>query len=120
VASLLLAAGKSRRSALFGSALLGAATLFGVLLMWVLRATLQYTLPISAGVTLYVAASDLMPEVKPSSRARAFQWWPSSALPCSSSCTNCFNSKGCTEDGRRQAPRASSLRLAGYKRARTA
>jgi len=63
VASLLLAAGKSRRSALLGSALLGAATLAGVLLMWLLKAALAYTLPLSAGVTLYVAASDLMPEV---------------------------------------------------------
>jgi zinc and cadmium transporter len=63
VASLLLAAGRSRHSALLGSALLGAATLFGVLLMWLLKGTLAYTLPVSAGVTLYVAASDLMPEV---------------------------------------------------------
>ena len=70
VASLLLAAGKSRNTALLGSALLGAATLFGVLLMWLLKATLAYTLPISAGVTLYVAASDLMPEVNREPGAR--------------------------------------------------
>ena len=63
VASLLLAAGKTRGGALTGSALLGAATLGGVLLMWLLKATLAYTLPLSAGVTLYVAASDLIPEV---------------------------------------------------------
>ncbi len=63
VASLLLASGKSRGSALLGSALLGAATLVGVLLMWGLKGTLSVTLPLSAGVTLYVAASDLMPEV---------------------------------------------------------
>jgi ZIP family zinc transporter/zinc and cadmium transporter len=63
VASLLLASGKKRNSALLGSALLGAATLLGVLLTWVLKATLAYTLPISAGVTLYVSATDLMPEV---------------------------------------------------------
>jgi zinc and cadmium transporter len=70
VASLLLAAGKSRRSALLGSALLGVATLGGVLLMWLLKATLAYTLPLSAGVTLYVAASDLMPEVNREPGAR--------------------------------------------------
>jgi ZIP family zinc transporter/zinc and cadmium transporter len=70
VASLLLAAGKSRQSALMGSALLGAATLGGVLLMWLLKATLAYTLPLSAGVTLYVAASDLMPEVNHEPGAR--------------------------------------------------
>jgi ZIP family zinc transporter/zinc and cadmium transporter len=63
VASLLLAAGRSRGSALLGSALLGGATILGVLLMWMLEGTLAYTLPLSAGVTLYVAASDLMPEV---------------------------------------------------------
>jgi zinc and cadmium transporter len=63
VASLLLAAGKSRSNALVGSALLGCATLGGVLLMWALKGTLSVTLPLSAGVTLYVAASDLMPEV---------------------------------------------------------
>jgi ZIP family zinc transporter/zinc and cadmium transporter len=70
VASLLLASGKSRGTALLGSALLGAATVFGVLLMWWLRATLAYTLPLSAGVTLYVAASDLMPEVNREPGAR--------------------------------------------------
>ena len=70
MASLLLAAGKSRRSALLGSALLGAATLSGVLLMWLLKATLAYTLPLSAGVTLYVAASDLIPEVNREPGAR--------------------------------------------------
>ena len=70
VASLLLAAGKSRRSALLGFGLLGAATLAGVLLMWLLKATLAYTLPLSAGVTLYVAASDLMPEVNREPGAR--------------------------------------------------
>jgi zinc and cadmium transporter len=70
VSSLLLAAGKSRNRALLGSALLGGATLFGVLLMWVLQTTLEYTLPLSAGVTLYVAASDLMPEVNREPGAR--------------------------------------------------
>jgi ZIP family zinc transporter/zinc and cadmium transporter len=63
VSSLLLASGKSRGSALLGSALLGTATLVGVLLMWLLKGTLAVTLPLSAGVTLYVAASDLIPEV---------------------------------------------------------
>ncbi len=63
VASLMLASGQSRRRALLGSALLGAATLAGVFLMNLLRAKVSYALPISAGVTLYVAASDLMPEV---------------------------------------------------------
>jgi ZIP family zinc transporter/zinc and cadmium transporter len=63
VASLMLASGQSRRVALLASGMLGAATLAGVLLMSLLRAQVGYALPISAGVTIYVAASDLMPEV---------------------------------------------------------
>jgi ZIP family zinc transporter/zinc and cadmium transporter len=63
VASLMLASGQSRRVALLASGVLGAATLLGVLLMSVLRAQVGYALPLSAGVTIYVAASDLMPEV---------------------------------------------------------
>ncbi len=63
VSSLMLASGQSRRVALLASVLLGAATLAGVLLMAVLRSQVGYALPISGGVTVYVAASDLMPEV---------------------------------------------------------
>jgi len=42
---------------------MGAATLVGLALMWLLRAQVAYGLLLSAGATLYVAASDLMPEV---------------------------------------------------------
>ncbi len=63
ISSLMLAGGESRRNALLGAILLGMATLGGVLLMGVMKTAVAYTLPISAGVTLYVAASDLMPEV---------------------------------------------------------
>lgn len=63
VASLMLASGQSRRVAFSAAALLGAATLGGVLLMNLLRTQVSFALPLSAGVTLYVAASDLMPEV---------------------------------------------------------
>ncbi len=62
-ASLMLASGRSRRAALGAAAMLGAATLVGVLLMNLLRTQVQQTLPLSAGVSIYVAASDLMPEV---------------------------------------------------------
>jgi len=48
---------------MLGAVLLGAATVAGVLLTAALRNALVYTLPLSAGVTLYVAASDLIPEV---------------------------------------------------------
>ena len=63
VSSLLLAGGNTRGRALSGAALLGAATVLGVLLTGVLQSELMYTLPLSGGVTIYVAASDLIPEV---------------------------------------------------------
>jgi len=63
VASLMLASGQSRSAAFASSAILGAATLAGMALMFVLRSTVADALPFSAGVTLYVAASDLIPEV---------------------------------------------------------
>src|SRR5580704_11527165 len=63
VASLMLASGQSRRIALLSSVALGGATLAGVGLMYLLRGAVDIALPFSAGVTVYVAASDLMPEV---------------------------------------------------------
>jgi zinc and cadmium transporter len=63
VASVMLASGQSRRIAWGASMLLGAATLAGVLTMALLRHEVGFGLPLSAGVTIYVAASDLMPEV---------------------------------------------------------
>src|SRR2546430_17696203 len=63
VASVMLAGGQSRKVAWGASVLLGAATLAGVLTMAVFRHQVAYGLPLSAGVTIYVAASDLMPEV---------------------------------------------------------
>jgi len=63
VASVMLAGGQSRGVAWGASVLLGAATLAGVLTMAVFRHQVAYGLPLSAGVTIYVAASDLMPEV---------------------------------------------------------
>jgi zinc and cadmium transporter len=63
VSSVMLASGRSRRVAWGASGLLGAATLCGVLLMRLFAPLLHIGLPLSAGVTLYVAASDLVPEV---------------------------------------------------------
>jgi zinc and cadmium transporter len=63
VASVILASGQDRRNALLASGLLGAATLLGVLLTSALQSQLRYALPLSGGVTLYVAATDLLPEV---------------------------------------------------------
>lgn len=62
-ASIMIASGRSKRTAWAASALLGAATLAGVLTMAIFRSSVSAGLPVSAGVTLYVAASDLIPEV---------------------------------------------------------
>lgn len=63
IASVMLASGRSRRMAWRASVLLGAATLAGVLTMALLQHEVGFGLPLSGGVTIYVAASDLMPEV---------------------------------------------------------
>jgi len=63
VASVMLASGSSGRVAWASSFLLGTATLLGVLAMGVTQRGVSVGLPLSAGVTIYVAASDLMPEV---------------------------------------------------------
>ena len=63
VASVMLASGRSRQIAWGASVLLGGATLAGVLTMVLLKHEVSIGLPLSGGVTIYVAASDLMPEV---------------------------------------------------------
>jgi len=63
IASVMLASGRSKQLAWWASVLLGGATLAGVLTMALLRQQVGIGLPLSGGVTIYVAASDLMPEV---------------------------------------------------------
>jgi zinc and cadmium transporter len=63
VASMVLASGQGKRNAILAAGLLGVATLFGVLLTSSLQGQLKYALPVSGGVTVYVAATDLLPEV---------------------------------------------------------
>ena len=63
VASIALASGRGQKGALTASLLLGGATLLGTVAMVRLGSAVSYTLPVSAGVTLYVAATDLLPEV---------------------------------------------------------
>jgi ZIP family zinc transporter/zinc and cadmium transporter len=62
-ASVMLASGRSRAVAWFASAILGMATLAGVLTVSIFTRSVIAGLPLAAGVTLYVAASDLIPEV---------------------------------------------------------
>lgn len=63
VASVMLASGQGKRLAVLAAALLGAATLAGVIAIRISPSLAHYGLPISAGVALYVAATDLLPEV---------------------------------------------------------
>jgi len=63
VSSVMLASGRSRGIAWGASGILGAATLAGVMTMALFRHHVAAGLPLSAGVTIYVAASDLIPEV---------------------------------------------------------
>ncbi len=62
VASVMLAGGATRRVALWSALALGGATVLGVLAMSFSEGLVRYGLPLSAGVTLYVAATDLIPE----------------------------------------------------------
>jgi ZIP family zinc transporter/zinc and cadmium transporter len=63
VATMVLASGQGKRKAVWAAVMLGVATLLGVALTTLLRGQLEYALPLSGGVTLYVAATDLLPEV---------------------------------------------------------
>ncbi len=63
VASVMLAGGQTRRTALNSALLLGATTVAGVLAISLAPHLVQAGLPVSAGVTLYAAATNLMPEL---------------------------------------------------------
>jgi zinc transporter ZupT len=63
VASIVLSSGRDNRAALRATLLIGAATFAGIISVFLFNPAVRYTLPFSAGVTLYVAASDLIPEV---------------------------------------------------------
>lgn len=67
IGSMMLAAGKGLKQVLIATGLVGATTLFGVLGFYSIGTSVDlavaYALPLAGGVTLYVAASDLIPEV---------------------------------------------------------
>ena len=64
IASIMLASGNSRRRALAAVATLGAVTVLGVVLVGTIEPLEKHGLALSAGVTLYVAASNLIPELQ--------------------------------------------------------
>jgi zinc transporter ZupT len=62
IASVMVAGGGSRARAVGAAAVLGGATVLGVLLTEQIQPLARHGLALSAGVTLYVAASNLVPE----------------------------------------------------------
>jgi zinc and cadmium transporter len=62
MASVMLAGGQSRQRALGAAGLLGLATVAGVVVTERFEPLMQHGLALAAGVTLYVAASNLVPE----------------------------------------------------------
>jgi ZIP family zinc transporter/zinc and cadmium transporter len=64
IASIMLVSGNTKTRALQGVALLGATTVAGVLLTSWIEPLARHGLALSAGVTAYVAASNLVPEVQ--------------------------------------------------------
>ncbi len=63
VASVMMASGRSRRTAMISAIVLALATVAGVLVISLLPGWVRAGLPLSAGVAIYVAATDLVPEV---------------------------------------------------------
>jgi ZIP family zinc transporter/zinc and cadmium transporter len=74
ISSIMLAGGRTGGRAVGAAALLGGATLLGVALTEEMGFLVQHGLALSAGVTIYVAASNLVPE---------FQGKPGWKLPAS-------------------------------------
>lgn len=62
IASVMVAGGESRARAVGAAAVLGLATILGVVLTEVVAPLARHGLALSAGVTIYVAASNLVPE----------------------------------------------------------
>ncbi len=63
IASIIVTSGYSNAKALAAAGALGVSTLAGVVMVHLFDGLVPYALPISAGSLLYVAATDLMPEV---------------------------------------------------------
>ena len=63
MASVMMASGRSRSAAFWSAVVLAGATLLGVLVIQLAPRWVPVGLPVSAGVALYVAATDLVPEV---------------------------------------------------------
>lgn len=63
MASIMVAAGRTRRDAVLAASFLGVVTVVGTLGTTLLQGSIRFALPVSAGAAIYVAASDLIPAV---------------------------------------------------------
>ncbi len=70
VSSIMLASGLGRRRAIASGVILGIATIIGALVTAAVAPLARYGLALAAGVTLYVAASNLVPEIQRGRRPR--------------------------------------------------
>jgi zinc transporter ZupT len=71
VASLMVAGGHGRRGAILAAGIVGLATVLGVVVTEAVAPLARHGLALSAGVTLYVAASELVPAFQSRGRAVA-------------------------------------------------
>lgn len=74
VASIMMSAGKTGRAALNATLLIAIATFAGIFCVVLLERSVAFALPLSAGATLYIAASDLIPEANRDGGWRASIW----------------------------------------------
>ncbi len=76
IGSMIVASGKGVREVLIATSIIGATTFLGLLLFYFIGTrfgfSVAFALPLASGVTLYVAASDLIPEVNHHGGKRPF------------------------------------------------
>lgn len=70
MSSIMLASGRSHKAAITASCILAISTLIGALLISFFSNAVKFTLPFSAGVTFYIAATDLVPIINESKGLR--------------------------------------------------
>lgn len=70
IASIVIASGRSRKAAITASSILAISTLVGAMLISFFSDAVKFTLPFSAGVTFYIAATDLVPIINESKGLR--------------------------------------------------
>lgn len=66
MSSIMLASGHNYRRAMFASGILAVSTILGAVLISFFKHAVSYALPFSAGVTFYIAATDLVPIINES------------------------------------------------------